>query len=238
MSISEATDCSERSSLTKAAHVLGKYLTFISSGFVSLNFINGRNIVLFVWQINWQRRSCWENHRENRERPSHWMDDCLWWSCLYFGRNHCWFFLNKKKVPFLSIYITLWTHYSGGSRISQTDGDTKPWDWRKNLLFGKIFVEDCMKMKEIVPRLTFINPTTFTPKTRRPSRTRKKILLSFLSLSNYVFKILFTPGIWGCSFCGMSKEIQKPVTWTLSFQATPPPFFHWLINCKKQFHLH
>ena len=30
-------------------------------------------------------------------------------------------------------------------------GDVNPWVWGKNLLFGKIFAENCMKMKEIGP---------------------------------------------------------------------------------------
>ena len=40
---------------------------------------------------------------------------------------------------------------SGGSRISQTQGG-QPWVWDKNLLFNKIFPENCMKMKEIATR--------------------------------------------------------------------------------------
>ena len=31
------------------------------------------------------------------------------------------------------------------------DGGAKPWFWRENLLFGKVFAENCMKMKEIGP---------------------------------------------------------------------------------------
>ena len=40
---------------------------------------------------------------------------------------------------------------SGGSRISQTGGGANPKGEGKNLLFGQISPEDCMKMKEIVP---------------------------------------------------------------------------------------
>ena len=40
--------------------------------------------------------------------------------------------------------------HSGGSRISQT-GVANPWVWGENLLFGKIFAKNCMKMKEIGP---------------------------------------------------------------------------------------
>ena len=28
------------------------------------------------------------------------------------------------------------------------EGGANPWDWGKNLLFGKIFAENCMKMKD------------------------------------------------------------------------------------------
>ena len=33
-----------------------------------------------------------------------------------------------------------------------SDGGTSPWIWAKSLLFGKIFAENCMKMKEIALR--------------------------------------------------------------------------------------
>ena len=40
---------------------------------------------------------------------------------------------------------------SGGFRISQTrvGMGANSWVWGKNLLFDKIFAENCMKMKEI-----------------------------------------------------------------------------------------
>ena len=40
---------------------------------------------------------------------------------------------------------------SGGSRMSQT-GAVNPKGGGTNLLFGQIFPESCMKMKEIAPR--------------------------------------------------------------------------------------
>ena len=40
---------------------------------------------------------------------------------------------------------------SGWSRISQR-GSANLWPWTKNILFGKIFAENWMKMKEIGPR--------------------------------------------------------------------------------------
>ena len=40
--------------------------------------------------------------------------------------------------------------FPGKSRISQ-NGGANPCVWVKNLLFDKIFVEDCIKMKEIGP---------------------------------------------------------------------------------------
>ena len=43
-----------------------------------------------------------------------------------------------------------YTVYIGGSRISQTGVPTP--EFRPNLFFGKIFGENCMKMKEIGPR--------------------------------------------------------------------------------------
>ena len=39
---------------------------------------------------------------------------------------------------------------SGGFKISLI-GVANPWVWSENLLFGKIFPENCMKMKEIGP---------------------------------------------------------------------------------------
>ena len=43
---------------------------------------------------------------------------------------------------------------SGGSRISQAGawGDANSWLWGKNQLFGKIYAENCMKIKENGPR--------------------------------------------------------------------------------------
>ena len=38
--------------------------------------------------------------------------------------------------------------FSGGSRISQI-GSVNPSVWGENLLIGKIFAKNCMKMKEI-----------------------------------------------------------------------------------------
>ena len=32
-------------------------------------------------------------------------------------------------------------------------GDANPWVWDKNLLFGKILAENCMKMKKISPKV-------------------------------------------------------------------------------------
>ena len=59
----------------------------------------------------------------------------------------------RRNCHFLMIFSFLWWSFvliSGGSRISQTGG-AKSWVWDKNLLFRKIFAENCMKMKEIGP---------------------------------------------------------------------------------------
>ena len=44
-------------------------------------------------------------------------------------------------------------HRSGGFRISQTEEEgANPWVWAENLLFDKIFAENCMKINKIGPR--------------------------------------------------------------------------------------
>ena len=48
----------------------------------------------------------------------------------------------------------LWKLHKGQWQIqdSPDEGGANPCVWPENLLFGKIFTENCMKMKEIEPR--------------------------------------------------------------------------------------
>ena len=52
----------------------------------------------------------------------------------------------------------LFANSSGGSRRG-----ANPWIWGKNLLFGKIFAENCMKMKENGPGVVYSKRPTLDP---------------------------------------------------------------------------
>ena len=52
-----------------------------------------------------------------------------------------------KKVQVISLLKV-----SSQRRIHDGGGETNPWIWGKNLFFGKILAENCMKMKELGPR--------------------------------------------------------------------------------------
>ena len=51
--------------------------------------------------------------------------------------------------PHVRHSVTVLLQCSGGSRISQMGGGTNPPGGGENLLFGKIFAKNCMKMMEI-----------------------------------------------------------------------------------------
>ena len=55
--------------------------------------------------------------------------------------------MNKKHLR-INANCLMKSASSGGSRIFQTTDD-KSWIWGKNLLFGNIFAENCMKIKDI-----------------------------------------------------------------------------------------
>ena len=67
-------------------------------------------------------------------------------SCFQLLIGHsCCFYQN--------VWQTIRISASGGSRVFRKGGGrANPWVWSKNLIFDKIFPENCMKMKEIGPK--------------------------------------------------------------------------------------
>ena len=106
MNISEATDCSGRSSSTKAAHVLGKYLLSFPLGLSPLTLLMG-GILYFLPDKVLCREEAVGKIIEKIEK-----DPLIEWSIIcgdrvcVAGEISADFFI-KKNLSFLAMYIIL-----------------------------------------------------------------------------------------------------------------------------------
>ena len=70
-------------------------------------------------------------------------------------------------------------------------GGAKPWIWGKSLLFGKIFAENCMEIKEIGPGegcTSLGTPPLDPPMQKQPSSNKL-----WVNQYNYTYKIILLP---------------------------------------------
>ena len=109
-------------------------------------------------------RPSWADTLPGQTSP--WADNPLWsmsgWYAFYW--NTFFFFFNLHAAFYIGYTIfrrTCATSISGRSRISRWGGGHQPLSSGQNLLFGMIFAKNCMKMKEIGPRVRRIPSTLF-----------------------------------------------------------------------------
>ena len=130
----------------------------------------------------------------------------------------CVFSLLKYLIAIHNRSVVSSVFISGGFRISQTGaGGCQPQVWVENLLFGKIFTENCMKMKVMPPEGGVPNTPLHPP-------------MIFV-----VSSVLFINIIWE-----VAKKMHRVIHVRLRVQFNAPKHRHGVLQIKPQriFSLH
>ena len=133
----------------------------------------------------------------------------------------------KIKKYFIWFNIKTTNLFSGGSRIFHPEGDAYSREGCANLLFCKIFVENCMKIKEIYfppPWIRHCCSLTNPEEPLQPPKNKDQHFLDFLGLFgnfdeivSWCHPIFSTPSRW---IWDLSRKIYWTQQWLLSILLT------------------